>query len=117
MISVVHKRLIVAYLVLNTSRSVAEDTLTQDRDGAAAGTLTDGRADSGEFIRSCRDGWGIPAVEVSQSENISCTALRSAIKATAGDVDLTVLNLSGSGGGHASNGGNDGSGEELHLDV
>ena len=103
------------HLVLNTGRSVAQNTLVQNREDAAAGTLADGRADSREVVGVSGNSGRGTAVEVDQAQDVSSAALSRT--AAAGNVgNLAFLDLSGSGDGNAGNGGNDGSSEELHVD-
>ena len=101
-------------LLFNTGRVVAENSLVEDGQDAAAGALSNAGAGGleGGSIRGNVN--GVTAVEVGDAENIGGTALSGAVEAGAGDVDLAVLH-SGSGGGHGGHEGGDNS-EELHFD-
>ena len=81
--------------------------MVKDGEDTAASSLANLGADSAEIVGVGGRRRGVSAVEVGNTQDISSTALRSAVEATARDVGLSLL-VGGKGRDNGSKEGNGG---------
>ena len=92
-------------LVINANRRLAENALVKDRENAAASALSDCSTDGAEASGRDRDVRRRSTIQVSNTENIGCTALGAIIEPRAGVVSgtaaaITAVATAASAGGN-----------------